>query len=190
MFLGTWRTRRWLEVVSIDLQLIAGLVQEKRINYVVCFDFSKAFVAVSQNILMDKLLKHDPEKLTVRWKESWLNIWGLWSAPQSQDRVQPLKPHVFQLGIGIHGIHWGTLLANTSLMVCIMGSEFSDNKKPGGWLSHQISGHHSEGPGQAQEVGWQALINATKANAKTCPWGGVMPFQKPLCNKRLGSPGE
>lgn len=63
-----------MEVVSIDLQLIAGLVQEKRINYVACFDFSEAFVTVSRNILMDKLMKHDPEKLTVRWKESWQNI--------------------------------------------------------------------------------------------------------------------
>lgn len=82
---------------SIDLQLIAGLLQQERINYIICFNFSSAFDTVSQNILMDKLMKHDPEKLIVGWKESWLNIWGLWSAPQNVDRVQPLKSHVFQV---------------------------------------------------------------------------------------------
>lgn len=39
-----------------------------------------------------------------------------------------------------------------------MGTEcnlnvLSDNTKQGGWLIHQMSVHHSEGPGQAQEVG-------------------------------------
>lgn len=61
-----------MEVVSIHLQLIAGLVDEERVNVIVCFDFSRAFDTVSQNILMDILTKHDPEKLRVRWMEIWL----------------------------------------------------------------------------------------------------------------------
>ena len=40
---------------------------------VVYLSFSKAFDAVSHNILIDKLTKYRLGKWTVRWIENWLN---------------------------------------------------------------------------------------------------------------------
>jgi len=40
---------------------------------VVYLDFSKAFDAVSRNILINKLRKSGIDDWTVRWIENWLN---------------------------------------------------------------------------------------------------------------------
>ena len=49
------------------------MVDEGRATDIVYLNFSKAFGAVSHNILIDKLTKYGLEKSTVRWTENWLN---------------------------------------------------------------------------------------------------------------------
>lgn len=43
------------------------------VNFFLCFDFSKTFVTISHDILIDKLIKYRLEKRTVRCTENWLS---------------------------------------------------------------------------------------------------------------------
>jgi len=50
-----------------------GWVDEGRTVDVVYLDFSKAFYALSHNILIGKVRKCGLDEWTVRWIENWLN---------------------------------------------------------------------------------------------------------------------
>jgi len=52
---------------------MTGWIDEGRAVSVVCLNFSKAFDAVSHNILLAKLRKCGLDEWSVRWMENWLN---------------------------------------------------------------------------------------------------------------------
>jgi len=49
---------------------MSSLVDDRRAVDMVCLDFSKAFDAISHDILIDKLMQYGLEKWTVRWIEN------------------------------------------------------------------------------------------------------------------------
>ncbi|KAJ7422487.1 RNA-directed DNA polymerase from mobile element jockey-like protein [Willisornis vidua] len=49
------------------------LVDEGKAVHPVCLDFSKAFVAISQSTLLEKLAAYDFDGCTVPWVKSWLD---------------------------------------------------------------------------------------------------------------------
>ncbi|KAK4828069.1 hypothetical protein QYF61_023129 [Mycteria americana] len=55
---------------------VTSLVAKRRAVDVAYLDFSRAFIMVSHNILINKLTKHGLDKWTVRWTENWLNGWA------------------------------------------------------------------------------------------------------------------
>ncbi|PKU28157.1 rna-directed dna polymerase from mobile element jockey- hypothetical protein [Limosa lapponica baueri] len=52
--------------------VITGWLDERRAGNVIYLDFSKAFDAVSHNILIRKLRKRGLDEGAVKWTESWL----------------------------------------------------------------------------------------------------------------------
>lgn len=48
-------------------------MDEGKAVYIVYFDFSKAFDAVSWNIIIDKLKKYGLDNWAVKWIENWQN---------------------------------------------------------------------------------------------------------------------
>jgi len=83
------RTKRWLLVASINLQMkscltnqiafcneLIGYVQEGREENIIYFCFNKTFVSVCLSILLDHLIKYRFSKWTLRGIKNWVDYFS------------------------------------------------------------------------------------------------------------------